>query len=72
VIDIRGIFLVSLIPGAIAVMILIFLVKEVVIKREPSTATTATAITTTMLSSFSKVLKGNRPFTHLIIISGIF
>jgi hypothetical protein len=29
-------FLVSLIPGAIAVMILIFLVKEVAIKRAPS------------------------------------
>ena len=33
VIDIRGIFLVSLIPGAIAVVILIVIVKEVAIKR---------------------------------------
>jgi MFS family permease len=73
VIDIRGIFLVSLIPGAIAVMILIFLVKEVAVKRGlSSTTTTATAIPTKMLSSFSKVLKGNRPFTLLLIISGIF
>jgi MFS family permease len=68
VIDIRGIFLVSIIPGTIAVMILIFLVKEVAVKRGLSSATT----TTKMLSSLSKVLKGNRPFTLLLIISGIF
>ena len=66
----------ALIPGAIAVMILIFLVKEVVvIKRELSSTTaattTTTAITTKIVSSFSKVLKQNRPFTLLIIISGI-
>jgi MFS family permease len=67
VIDIRGIFLVSIIPGTIAVMILIFLVKEVAVKRGLSSATT-----TKMLSSLSKVLKGNRPFTLLLIISGIF
>jgi MFS family permease len=72
VIDIRGIFLVSLIPGAIGVIILIFFVKEVAIKRGLSTATAATAITTKIISSFSKVLKRNRPFTLIIIISGIF
>jgi len=74
VIDIRGIFLVSLIPGAIAVMILIFLVKEVTVKRglSSATTTTATATTTKLLSNFSKILKGNRPFTLLIIISAIF
>jgi MFS family permease len=72
IMDVRGIFLVSLIPGAVAVMILIFLVKEVAIKRGVSTATITTAITTKVISSFSKVLKGNRPFTLLIIISGIF
>jgi len=72
IMDVREIFLLSLIPGAVAVMILIFFVKEVAIKRGISTATTATAITTKMVSSFSKVLKGNRPFTLLIIISGIF
>jgi MFS family permease len=69
IMDIRGIFLVSLIPGAVAVIILIFFVKEVAIKRGLSSATT---ITTKILSNFSKVLKGNRPFTLLIIISGIF
>ena len=72
IMDVRGIFLLSLIPGAVAVMILIFLVKEVAIKRGVSTATITTAITTKVISSFSKVLKGNRPFTLLIIISGIF
>jgi MFS family permease len=73
VMDIRGIFLVSVIPGTIAVVILIFLVKEVAVKRGLSSATAAaTAIPTKIVSSFSEALKGNRPFTHLIIISGIF
>jgi MFS family permease len=70
VMDIRGIFVVSLIPGAIAVIILIFVVKEVAIKRRLSKTTTT--ITTTMLSNFDKVLKGNRLFVLLLIISGIF
>jgi MFS family permease len=71
VMNIRGIFLVSLIPGAIAVMILIFLVKEVAVKRGLPCAT-ATAMTTKIVSSFGKAFKGNRPFALLIIISGIF
>jgi hypothetical protein len=59
-------------------MILIFFVKEVVVKRGLSsgTATTKTATTNTqttkIVSSFSKVLKGNRPFALLLTISGIF
>jgi MFS family permease len=72
IMDVREIFLLSLIPGALAIMVLIFLVKEVAIKRGIPSATAATAITTEMFSSFSKVLKGNRPFTLLLIISGIF
>jgi MFS family permease len=67
VMDIRGIFLVSLIPGGIAVIILIFVVKEVVIKRRLSNT-----IRHTMLSNFSKVLSGNSRFVLLLIISGIF
>ncbi len=67
VMDIRGIFLVSLIPGAIAVIILIFIVKEVVIKKRLSTTNTAT-----VFSNFGNVLKGNRPFVILLIISGVF
>src|SRR5919198_3943608 len=45
VMDIRGIFLMSLIPGVIAVLILIFFVKEVAVKRLSNN-------TTTMLSNF--------------------
>jgi MFS family permease len=63
IIDIRGIFLVSLIPGAIGVIILIFIVKEVAIRFSNTTGT---------LSNFGNVLKRNRPFVLLLIISGIF
>jgi len=63
IIGIRGIFLFSLIPGAIAVVILIFIVKDVAAKRR---------INTTMLSNVGNVLKGNRPFVLLLVISGIF
>jgi MFS family permease len=62
--DIRAIFLISLIPGAIAVLILVFFVREVAIKR--START------TMLSNIGRVIRGNRPFVLLLIITGIF
>ena len=63
VIDIRGIFLVSLIPGVIAVVILVFLVKEVAVKRSART---------TMLSNIGSVLRGNKPFVLLLVITGIF
>jgi MFS family permease len=62
--DIRAIFLVSLIPGAIAVLILVFFVREVAIKR--START------TMLSNIDRLIRGNRSFILLLIITGIF
>lgn len=62
-IDIRGIFLFSLIPGAIAVVILVFFVKEVAVKRSART---------TMLSNIGSVMKGNRPFALLLVITGIF
>ena len=64
--DIRGIFLVSLIPGAIAVLILIFFVKEVAVKRSSAAART------TMLSNIDHVIRGNRPFVLLLIITAIF
>ncbi|MER3408494.1 MAG: MFS transporter [Nitrososphaera sp.] len=63
VMDIRGIFLASLIPGAVALLILLFLVKEVAIKRRIGTA---------LLSNIGSVMKANRPFVLLLIISGIF
>ena len=62
-IDIRGIFLFSLLPGAVAVIVLIFFVKEVAVKRSART---------TMLSNIGSVMKGNRPFAILLVITGIF
>jgi MFS family permease len=64
VMDIRSIFVVSLIPGFIAVIILIFFVKEIVPK--------AHSKTTTIFSNMRAIIKGNKPFTLLLIISGVF
>ncbi|MDQ3902109.1 MAG: MFS transporter [Thermoproteota archaeon] len=64
--DIRGIFLVSLIPGAIAVIILIFWVKEVAVKRTPS------SLRKSMLANIRTVLKGNKPFVLLLTVTGLF
>jgi MFS family permease len=63
--DIRAIFLISLIPGAIAVLILVFFVREVAIKR-------STTGRTTMLSNIDRLIRGNRSFVLLLIITGIF
>jgi MFS family permease len=71
VIDIRGIFLLSLIPGAIAVLVLVFFVKEVVVKRS-SSSSSAAAARITILSNINRVIRGNRPFVLLLIITGIF
>jgi len=62
--DIRNIFLISLIPGAIAVLILVFFVKEVAIKRSLAR--------TNILSNIDRVIRGDRPFVLLLIITGIF
>jgi MFS family permease len=64
VMDIRGIFLISLIPGAIAVIILIFFVKEVAVKRFVNG--------TSIFSNIGGVIRGNRPFVSLLLITGIF
>jgi MFS family permease len=66
IVDIRGIFLLSLIPGAIAVLILVFFVKEVVVKKSSAIRTN------TIFSNIVHVTKGNRPFILLLIIAGIF
>lgn len=63
VMDIRGVFLMSLIPGAISVLVLIFVVKEIAIKSH---------VKKTMLSNITGVLRNNRPFVLLLIISAIF
>ena len=65
IIDIRGIFFVSLIPGAIAVLILILFVKEIAIKQVGSK-------TATIFSNIGTVMSNNKPFVLLLIISGIF
>ena len=64
-IDIRAIFLLSLIPGAITLLILVFFVKEVALKR----STTSTR--TSMLSNIHHVIKDNRPFVLLLIITAL-
>ena len=65
IVDIRGIILLSLIPGAIAVLILVYFVKDVVTKKSAATRTT-------IISNIRNVIRGNRPFVLLLIISGIF
>jgi MFS family permease len=62
-VDIRGVFVISLIPGAIAILVLIFVVKEVAIKKQH---------TQSMFSNMRKVVDGNRPFVILLVISGMF
>ena len=64
-IDIRAIFLISLIPGTIAVLILVLFVKEVALKR-------STLGRTAMLSNIGHVIRDNRPFVLLLIITVIF
>lgn len=63
VVDIRGVFLASLIPGAIAVLILLFFVKEVVTKNRAKT---------TILGNMGALLKGNRPLLFLLVVAGAF
>jgi Na+/melibiose symporter-like transporter len=65
IMDIRGIFLVSLIPGTVAVIILIFFVKEVAIKRFANG-------TTSIFSNIGSVINGNRSFVILLLITGLF
>jgi MFS family permease len=62
--NIQAVFLLSLIPGAIAFIILIIFVKEVAIKKLSSTST--------IFGNISGLLKENRAFVILTIITGIF
>jgi MFS family permease len=62
--DIQAVFLLSLIPGAIAVIILIFFVKEVAIKKLASS--------TTIFGNIRDLLKENKAFVMLTVITGIF
>ena len=62
--DIQTVFLISLIPGAIAVTILIFFVKDVAIRK--------LAASTTIFGNIRDLLKVNKPFVLLTIITGVF
>ncbi|MGI0037043.1 MAG: MFS transporter [Nitrososphaera sp.] len=62
-IDIRGVFLVSLIPGVIAVLVLVFFVKEVAVKRKERMP---------FLGNIAALIRGNRPLVLLLVIAGIF
>jgi MFS family permease len=60
--EVRDIFILSLIPGVIAIIILVFFVKEV----------TGKDISSGIQRNFVNLLKQNRPFTILLFITGIF
>jgi MFS family permease len=60
--DVRDIFILSLIPGVIAIITLVFFVKEVIGKDT----------TKGMQRNFLYLLKQNKPFTILLLITGIF
>lgn len=62
--NIQTVFLLSLIPGAIAVFILIFFVKEVAIKKLSST--------TSIFQNIGTLLNFNKGFVILVVITGIF
>lgn len=62
--DIQAVFLFSLIPGIIAVIILIFFVKDVAIKKLTST--------TTVFGNIGKAVKGNKPFVIFLMVTGVF
>ncbi len=62
VFNVRDIFVLSLIPGIIAIIILVFFVKEVIGKD----------ITKGMQRNFYYLLKQNKPFTILLVITGIY
>ena len=64
VMDIQAVFLLSLIPGAIAVIILIFFVKEVAIRKLASS--------TTIFGNIKGLIKKNKPFVILTVITGVF
>lgn len=62
VMDMRGVFVMSLFPGVVALLVLVFFVKEVAVKKR----------TGTILSNISHLVKTNKQFALLLVISGIF
>ena len=61
--DIRGVFLFSLLPGAISVIVLAFFVREIALR---------TSARKTMLAKVTDLVHKNRPFVLLVVVSGIF
>jgi hypothetical protein len=61
--DIQAVFLFSPIPGVIAVVILVFLIKEVAIKKPTSTRT--------IFGNMGKIVKENKQFVILLTVTGI-
>lgn len=64
IMDIKAVFLFSLIPGAIAVIILIFFVKEVAIKKITSSKG--------IFGNIYVLLNENKSFVILTVITGVF
>lgn len=62
-VDIRSIFIFSLIPGAVAVVILVFFVKE---------ATSLELKNANLKALFGQTVKNNKQFVIFLIISGVF
>lgn len=67
VMDIRYVFLFSLIPGAIAVIILIYCVKEISI-----TGIRKRFSEIKIFSNIANIVRENKPFAALLIVSAIF
>jgi MFS family permease len=67
VMDIRYVFLFSLIPGAIAVIILVFYVKEISITKIRNRFSE-----TKIFSNIAIIVRENKPFVALLIVSAIF
>jgi MFS family permease len=67
VMDIRYVFLFSLIPGAIAVIILVFYVKEISITKIRNRVSE-----TKIFSNITNIVRENKPFAALLIVSAIF
>jgi MFS family permease len=65
--DIRYVFLFSLIPGAVAIIILVFYVKEI-----STTEIRKKFSETRIFSNIANIVRENKPFTILLIVSAIF
>jgi MFS family permease len=65
VVDIRGIFLASLLPAAVALVILIWFVKEVAVKRTKGARPSA-------FQNIGNLVRTNKPLVMLVAVAGVF